>query len=236
MDTLAKETEELIGITLSPYQLTLLETYRQELESWNEKYSLTAINDPEKVRVKHFLDSFSPWLVMKDTTINRLIDVGTGAGFPGIPLKILIPDCEVVLVDSVSKKTEFCQHIIDKLKLQGIQAIHSRVERLARDEEFRESFDWGIARAVARLDTLSEYLLPFVKIGGSMLAMKGAQGPSETQEAQRALQILGGDLTRVVQLILPGVTEDRYLITIKKIASTPDKYPRRIGVPNKRPL
>ena len=151
-------------------------------------------------------------------------------------MKILIPDCEVVLVDSVSKKTEFCQHIIDKLKLHGIQAIHSRVERLARDEGFRESFDWGIARAVARLDTLSEYLLPFVKIGGSMLAMKGAHGPSETQEAQRALKILGGDLARVEQIILPGVTEERYLITIKKIASTPDKYPRRIGVPNKRPL
>lgn len=236
MRSLYKETRDLIDISLSSYQLSLLEAYQKELDDWNERYSLTAIHEPEKIRVKHFLDSFSPWLVMKDTPVNRLIDIGTGAGFPGIPLKILLPDTEVVLVDSVGKKTDFCQHIIDKLDLSGIDIILDRVERLARDDQYREVFDWAVARAVARLDTLSEYMLPFVKIGGRMLAMKGDQGPSETQQAEQAVKLLGGELTQVQRITLPGVTEDRFLITIEKIASTPEKYPRRVGVPTKRPL
>jgi len=236
MRALLKETRDLLGISLSPYQLSLLEAYQRELDDWNERYSLTAIHEPEKIRVKHFLDSFSPWLVMKDTPVNRLIDIGTGAGFPGIPLKILLPDSEVVLIDSVSKKTDFCQHIIDKLDLSGIEVIHDRVERIAREDQYREEFDWAVARAVARLDTLSEYMLPFVKIGGRMLAMKGDQGPSETQQAEQAARLLGGELSQVQRLTLPGVTEDRFLITIEKIASTPEKYPRRVGVPSKRPL
>jgi 16S rRNA (guanine527-N7)-methyltransferase len=236
MKSLLKETRDLVGISLSAHQLSLLELYKQELDIWNERFSLTAINEPEKIRVKHFLDSFSPWLVMKGTAVNRLIDVGTGAGFPGIPIKILLPDSEVILVDSVTKKTDFCQHIINRLNLKGIQVIHDRVERLARQEGFREGFDWAVARAVARLDTLSEYMLPFVRIGGKMLAMKGDQGPSEAQQASQALNLLGGELFQVRRLSLPGVTEDRYLITIHKKARTPDKYPRRVGVPTKKPL
>lgn len=236
MDTLKKETHDLIGITLSPYQLSLLDEYEQELDKWNNRYSLTAIHEPEKIRVKHFLDSFSPYLVMKNTPINKIIDIGTGAGFPGIPLKILFPKTEVVLVDSVNKKTDFCQHIIKQLNLQGIQVIHDRVERLARKEDFRECFDWAIARAVARLSTLSEYMLPFVKIGGRMLAMKGDRGPYEAQTAGQAVSLLGGELKEVKRITLPGVTEERFLITIEKKASTPDKYPRRVGVPGKKPL
>ncbi len=236
MKLLLKETRDLIGITLTPYQLTQLEAFKGELDNWNERFSLTAIIEPEKIRVKHFLDSLSPWLVMKDTAVNRLIDIGTGAGFPGIPLKIILPDSEVVLVDSVSKKTDFCQHIVDKLELKGIKVIHDRVERLAKEEHFRESFDWAVARAVAHLDTLSEYMLPFVKIGGKMLAMKGDQGPQEVHQAHEAIHLLGGELSQIQRLTLPGVPEDRYLITFIKKASTPEKYPRRVGVPNKRPL
>ena len=161
METLKTETQNLIGITLSSYQLSLLDRYRQELDEWNSRFNLTAIHEPEQIRVKHFLDSFSPYLVIQNTTINRLIDIGTGAGFPGIPLKILLPETEVVLVDSINKKAEFCQHIIDSLNLKGIQVIQERVERLAREVEFREKFDWAIARAVAQLSTLSEYMLPF---------------------------------------------------------------------------
>jgi 16S rRNA (guanine527-N7)-methyltransferase len=236
MKSLKAETQALIGVVLTPFQISLLEQYQKELKEWNTRYSLTAIQEPDKIQVKHFLDSFSPWLVMKDTPVNRVIDIGTGAGFPGIPLKILLPESEVVLVDSVRKKTDFCQHIIKRLNLSGIEVIHDRVERLARNDHFREKFDWAIARAVARLDTLSEYMLPFVKIGGRMLAMKGDQGPSETQQAQQAVKILGGELSQVQRLTLPGVTEDRYLITIDKNASTPEKYPRRVGIPTKRPL
>ena len=236
MENLKQDTKDLIGITLTSYQLSLLEEYEQELDKWNERYSLTAIHEPEKVRVKHFLDSFSPMLVMKSTPVKKIIDIGTGAGFPGIPLKILLPDTDVVLVDSVNKKTDFCQHIIDHLNLDGITAIHDRVENLARDVKFREQFDWAVARAVAQLATLSEYMLPFVKVGGRMLAMKGDQGPVETQKADPAISILGGEIQQVKRLTLPGVTEDRYLITIQKIATTPEKYPRRVGVPSKKPL
>ena len=147
-----------------------------------------------------------------------------------------MPDTEVILVDSINKKTEFCQHIINSLGLDGIHVIQDRVERLARDVEFREKFDWAVARAVAKLSTLSEYMLPFVKIGGSMLAMKGDQGPFEAQTAHQAVSMLGGELTQIKRLTLPGVTEDRFLITIEKKASTPEKYPRRVGVPGKNPL
>ena len=236
MNSLIQETHDLIGITLSSYQLSLLDAYQKELDDWNKRYSLTAIHEPDKIRVKHFLDSFSPWLVMKNTPINRIIDIGTGAGFPGIPLKILLPDSEIVLVDSVSKKTDFCEHLIPELDLSGIEVKHDRVERLARNANFRETFDWAVARAVARLDTLSEYMLPFVKIEGKMLAMKGDQGPSETQQAEQAVKLLGGELSQVMRITLPGVTEDRFLITIDKKASTPEKYPRRVGIPSKRPL
>lgn len=236
MENLKRETQDLIGITLTSYQISLLEDYEQELDKWNERYSLTAIHEPDQVRVKHFLDSFSPMLVMKNTPVKRMIDIGTGAGFPGIPLKILLPDTEVVLVDSVNKKTDFCQHIIDRLKLRGITVIHDRVEHLAREKDFREQFDWAVARAVAQLATLSEYMLPFVKIGGRMLAMKGDQGPFETQKAAQAISLLGGEIQQVKRLTLPGVTEDRFLITIEKKATTPEKYPRRVGVPSKKPL
>lgn len=236
MVSLRKATKELIGVTLNPFQLSLLDKYLMELDEWNDRYNLTAIHEPEKIRVKHFLDSFSPYLVIKNTPAKRLIDIGTGAGFPGIPLKILLPDTEVILVDSINKKTEFCQHIINSLGLNGIHVIQERVERLARDAEFREKFDWAVARAVAKLPTLSEYMLPFVKIGGSMLAMKGDQGPSEAQTAHQAVSMLGGELTQIKRLTLPGVTEDRFLITIEKKASTPEKYPRRVGVPGKKPL
>jgi 16S rRNA (guanine527-N7)-methyltransferase len=236
MEKLKADTQDLIGITLSPYQISLLEDYQRELQIWNDRFNLTAIHEPDKIQTKHFLDSFSTLLVMKDTPVKRIIDIGTGAGFPGIPLKILYPEAEMVLVDSVGKKTDFCQHIVEHLNLQGVKVIHDRVERLARDMAFREKFDWAVARAVANLSTLTEYMLPFVRIGGAMLAMKGDQGPFEAQQAHQAVSVLGGELQQVKKITLPGVTEDRFLITIEKKAITPEKYPRRVGIPNKRPL
>lgn len=226
----------MIGIKLSAQQLELLEEYEKELQVWNQRMSLTAIDESDQIRTKHFLDSFSSLLVMRNTALKSLIDIGTGAGFPGIPLKIILPETEVLLVDSVHKKTDFCRHIIDHLQLKGINVVHDRVERLGRDSRYREQFDWGVARAVAQLSTLAEYLLPFVRIGGKMLAMKGEQGPFEAQKAATALGLLGGELQAVKKVTLPGVTEERFLITIAKKAVTPDKYPRRVGVPGKKPL
>ncbi|MFL7814002.1 MAG: 16S rRNA (guanine(527)-N(7))-methyltransferase RsmG [Anaerolineales bacterium] len=236
MKQLVDQTRSLVGLTLSPQQIALLGEYEKELQIWNQRISLTAIDESQQIRTKHFLDSFSSLLVMKNTPLNRLIDIGTGAGFPGIPLKIILPETEVLLVDSVHKKTDFCRHIIDHLDLKGIDVVHDRVEHLGRDSRYREQFDWGVARAVAQLSTLAEYLLPLVRIGGKMLAMKGDQGPFEAQKAGKAVGLLGGELQGVRKVTLPGVTEERFLITIAKKATTPDKYPRRVGVPGKKPL
>jgi 16S rRNA (guanine527-N7)-methyltransferase len=236
MKTLIEETQNLVGLSLTPYQISQLKRYRQELEIWNERYSLTAIHDPEKVRVKHFLDSFSCYLAMENTPAETLIDVGSGPGFPGIPLKVLLPELKVTLVDSVRKKTDFCQHIIDVLNLEGIDVKRERAERLANDPRYREKYDWAVARAVAHLSELSEYLIPFVRLGGRMLAMKGESGPAEAHEASEAIKLLGGELSRVRHLTLPGVAENRYLVVVEKKASTPDRFPRRVGIPQKRPL
>lgn len=236
MKKLVEETRKLLNISLSPWQVSAVASYMQELELWNERYSLTAIRDPEKVLVKHFLDSFSCYRVMKVTPMRKIIDIGTGAGFPGIPLKILLPDIQVTLVDSVTKKADFCQHIIGKLDLQDIEVVCDRAERLGSDEKYRENYDWAIARAVAKMPELIEYLLPFVKAGGKALSMKGSSGPAEAQSMSEAMKILGGDLRCLEHLNLPGVTEDRYLIVVDKVAPTPQKYPRRVGIPSKRPL
>jgi 16S rRNA (guanine527-N7)-methyltransferase len=236
MEKISQETQELIQVTLTDQQAAQLSRYHKELDRWNERYSLTAIRDPDKVRVKHFLDSFSCALVMEARPGLRIIDVGTGAGFPGIPLKILFPESMITLVDSVRKKVEFCQHIIDELALEGIQVIRDRAERLGQDPAFREAFDWAVARAVAQLPELAEYLLPLVRRGGSMLAMKGETGPAEAQRSAETFEVLGGELDRMVHLTLPGVREDRYLVVVKKTAPTPKKFPRRVGVPGKSPL
>jgi len=236
MEKIILETLELIQFSLSDHQVSQLARYREELESWNERFSLTAIRDPEKVRVKHFLDSFSCALVMEGRPGSKVIDVGTGAGFPGIPLKILFPEIRVTLVDSVMKKVEFCQHIVEDLGLEDIQVIRDRAERLGQDPAYREAYDWAVARAVAQLPELAEYLLPLVRRGGAMLAMKGETGPAEAQRSSEVFEILGGDLDRMVHLTLPGVREDRYLVVVRKVAPTPKKYPRRIGMPGKSPL
>lgn len=236
MKKLAQEAKTLFNIDLTPWQLSAVAQYMGELEKWNKRYSLTAIQSPEKVRVKHFLDSFSCYPVMKNTIINRVIDVGTGAGFPGIPLKILFPSMHLTLVDSVKKKTDFCRHIVQELGLGGVDVIRERAERLGKEDGHREKYDWALARAVAQLSELSEYLLPLVKVGGRMLAMKGDSGPAEAHAAGEAIDLLGGHLRQLEQLHLPGVIEDRYLVIIDKVAPTPEKYPRRVGIPAKRPL
>lgn len=236
METLNQETHDLIQHDLTSRQLSQLETYRRELEAWNDHYSLTAIRDPEKVRVKHFLDSFSCALVIDPHPGMRLIDVGTGAGFPGLPLKIIYPELQVTLVDSVQKKVDFCRHIVQELALGGVEIVRDRAERLGQDPSHREAYDWAVARAVAQLPELAEYLLPLVKRGGAMLAMKGESGPAEAQQALNVFQLLGAELDHVKGLTLPGVAEERYLVVVRKTAPTPEKYPRRVGVPGKRPL
>src|SRR5512135_363893 len=236
METLARRVQELFHISLTPRQIASLTTYERELLDWNQKFNLTAIRDSESVRTKHFLDSFSCVLAWGATPPRRLIDVGTGAGFPGLPLKILYPGMKLTLVESVGKKANFCEHLVRLLGLDGVEVIQARAEQVGCMPEHREQHDWAVARAVANMNVLSEYLLPLVRVGGTMLAQKGESGPAETQAAEKAIHLLGGKLRQVIPVNLPGVVDDRFLILVDKTATTPPKYPRKPGVPVKRPL
>jgi 16S rRNA (guanine527-N7)-methyltransferase len=236
MDILARRAQELFHIHLTPRQITALTTYEHELLEWNQKFNLTALRDAESIRTKHFLDSFSCVLAWGANPPRNLIDIGTGAGFPGLPLKILLPAMKVTLVESVGKKAMFCQHMVRTLGLDGIEVIQARAEQVGCMQEHREQHDWAVARAVANMNVLSEYLLPLVKVGGTILAQKGESGPAETQSAEKAVSLLGGKLRQIIPLNLPGVVDDRFLILIDKVAATPPKYPRKPGLPVKRPL
>ncbi len=236
MEQITQEFFDLTGTLLTTHQIKALKIYAQELAEWNSLHNLTAIRETEQVRVKHFLDSLSACLALRGSTVERVIDVGTGAGFPGLPLKILYPQMQLTLVESVGKKTAFCKHLIQKLGLSGVEVIQMRAEELGQLAAYREKYDWALARAVAIMPVLLEYLLPLVKVGGRVLAMKGESGPAEAHAAEKAIQLLGGHLRQLVPLTLPGVVEERYLVVVDKVATTPEKYPRRVGIPAKRPL
>jgi 16S rRNA (guanine527-N7)-methyltransferase len=236
MDALINDARALFNVHLTARQVMALINYERELIEWNQKFNLTAIRDVESIRTKHFLDSYSCVLAWKGSPPQRLVDVGTGAGFPGIPLKIVYPAMHVTLVESVGKKAMFCQHIVSKFGLEDVEVIHARAENLGQDPRHRETYDFAVARAVAGLNILSEYLLPLVKVGGTMLAQKGESGPAEAQSAEKAMKILGGKLRQLIPVHLPGVPDDRFLVLVDKVAATPPKYPRKAGVPMKTPL
>jgi 16S rRNA (guanine527-N7)-methyltransferase len=223
-------------VHLSEKHINALDAYERELLEWNQKFNLTAIRDAESIRVKHFLDSFSCVLAWKSNAPKRMIDIGTGAGFPGIPLKILYPNMRLTLVESVGKKVAFCKHIVSLLGLEHVEVIHARAEDLGQKPAHRESYDWAVARAVANLNVLSEYLIPLVKVGGMALAQKGESGPAEAQSAEKAMKLLGGKIKQLIPVNLPGVADDRYLVLIEKSAATPPKYPRKPGIATKTPL
>jgi 16S rRNA (guanine527-N7)-methyltransferase len=236
MDVISNEVAIILGIQLSKTHQEAFQVYQNELISWNEKFNLTAIRDPEGIRIKHFLDSLTCLLEMKNPQHQRVIDVGTGAGFPGIPLKIIFPSIELTLVESIGKKAHFCQHVIEVLKLENVQVLTLRAEEVGRLPAHREKYDLALARAVAGLPILAEYLLPLLQMGGKMIAQKGENAPVECQQSEHAFNLLGGKLERLVPVVLPGISENRYLVVVKKIAGTPQDYPRNVGVPSKNPL
>ncbi len=236
MQELTLQIQRQLGLHLTRAQLSALSLYERELVDWNAHFNLTAIRDPQEIHIKHFLDSLTCSLVLREKSIGRLIDIGTGAGFPGIPIKILYPKMQLTLVESVGKKAEFCCHVVRILDLQGVEVVQERAESLGQNPSHREQYDWAVARAVAILPVLAEFLLPFVRVGGSMLAMKGESGPAEAHSAERALRVLGGHLRQLLPVTLPGVAEERYLVVIDKVAATPNGYPRKVGIPSKRPL
>ena len=236
MEKLVQAAQVLFNVHLTGRQVIALTTYERELIEWNQKFNLTAIRDEKGIRTKHFLDSFSCVLAWKANPPANLIDVGTGAGFPGIPLKIIYPNTKVTLVESVGKKAMFCQHIVRLLGLDGVDVINARAEDLGQMREHRERYDWGIARAVANMRVLSEYLLPLIQVGGRLLAQKGESGPAEVHSAENAIKLLGGEVRQLIPVTLPGVVDERHLVLIDKVAATPPGYPRKPGIPAKKPL
>jgi 16S rRNA (guanine527-N7)-methyltransferase len=236
MQTLARRAQELFHVPLTTTQLEALATYEKELLDWNRKFNLTALRDSDSIRTKHFLDSFSCALAWRAHPPRRLIDVGTGAGFPGLPLKILYPSMQLTLVESVGKKAMFCEHIVRLLNLDRVEVIKARAEDVGCRPEHRESYEWAVARAVADMRVLVEYLLPLLRVGGTALALKGESGPREANAADRAMRLLGGRLRQVIEVNLPGIVEERYLVLVDKAAATPPKYPRKAGMPMKHPL
>lgn len=192
MDEFLKQAEDLIGIKMTDAQINQFAILESELLEWNQKFNLTAIRDSEGIRIRHFLDSLSCLLVTRELSSQRLIDVGTGAGFPGIPMKIIFPGIKLTLVESIGKKTTFLDNVIRKLNLSDVTILQSRAEELGQSVHHREKYDIAVARAVANMATLAEYLLPLLKNGGTMVAQKGTSGPVELHQAQNAIKLLGG--------------------------------------------
>jgi 16S rRNA (guanine527-N7)-methyltransferase len=239
-----------LGLSLTRGQVECFQVYYEELIRWNRRVNLTAIVDYEGVQIKHFLDSLTVTLAFTGVP-SRILDIGTGAGLPGVPLKILYPAIRLTLVDSVHKKVAFLHHLIDRLGLEGVDILAGRSEQLAQDESYRQQFDLVLSRGVARLATLAELALPFCSLGGTFIAMKKGEVDEEVAEAQRAIDTLGGRLRQVKWIRLEELTrgeltgsgdsekfekEERALVIIDKLITTPDRDPRRPGIPRKRPL
>ncbi len=233
LDMLLKDGAAQFGVQLSEEKLSAFTVYKELLLEWNQKINLTAIEEDKDVVLKHFVDSLSiiPFLNNSKT----LIDVGTGAGFPGLPVKIAKPDLEVVLLDSLEKRVGFLNRVINELNMEKITALHSRAEDAGNSPKYREQFDAVTARAVAALPVLLEYCMPLVRTGGIFIAMKGSS-ISDTDEAGKALNILGGTIEEVKEFYLPGSDMKRNIIVIRKLRQTPTKYPRKAGKPSKEPL
>jgi 16S rRNA (guanine527-N7)-methyltransferase len=228
-----------LGIKLTTRQVKQFELYYQELVEWNKKTNLTAITDYSSVQVKHFLDSLTVTLALPEEVTSpdfNIVDIGTGAGFPSVPLKILFPDPRLVLLEPTAKKTAFLHHIIHKLGLKNVEVLNSRAEEAAHLPAYREQFGLVLSRAVALLPTLVELALPFCLIGGTFIAQKKGEIGEEVTRAKEAIALLGGTLRQIRKVELDEFADARYLVIIDKIHSTPGKYPRRPGVPKRRPI
>ncbi|WP_338471226.1 16S rRNA (guanine(527)-N(7))-methyltransferase RsmG [Niallia sp. XMNu-256] len=224
------------GITLTPLQLQQYETYYETLVDWNERMNLTAITEKEEVYLKHFYDSITAGFYFDFDKLLKVCDVGAGAGFPSLPLKIAFPNIEVTIVDSLNKRIQFLENLAKQLQLENVHFIHNRAETFGRLPEHRESYDVVTARAVARMSVLSELCLPLVKQGGVFIAMKGAGGEDELQAGKKAIALLGGRLKESYSFTLPVEESERNIYHIEKQKPTPKKYPRKPGTPNRTPI
>ena len=233
VEELIKKAQK-IGIKINEEEANKFYKYMNLLLEWNEKINLTAITAPNEVILKHFIDSITINKYIEDK--NSIMDIGTGAGFPGIPLKIINEDKKFILVDSLNKRINFLNEVSGELDLENIECIHARAEELASNSNYREKCDIVTSRAVARLATLLEYMLPFVKVGGKCICMKGANIEEELEEAKRAIEVLGGEVEVVDKFYLPDSDMERNIVVIKKVKNTSNKYPRKAGIPSKQPI
>jgi 16S rRNA (guanine527-N7)-methyltransferase len=224
------------GIELSSEQLTQFDLYYETLVEWNEKMNLTAITNYEEVLEKHFFDSVSLAFTFDLENVHRICDVGAGAGFPSIPLKICFPHLHITIVDSLQKRITFLSHLTAKLGLDNVDLYHDRAETFGQNPSHREKFDLVTARAVARISVLNEFCLPLVKEKGMFVAMKGATALEEMEKGKKSMKLLGGELQWTEQFYLPFEKSERYIIGIKKVQKTPKKYPRKPGTPLKTPI
>ena len=229
-----KEDALSFGVELNENQLMQFQKYYEMLIEWNEKINLTAITEPKEVILKHFVDSLT--ILKYLSKEEKIIDVGTGAGFPGIPLNIMKNDCNYTLLDSLNKRITFLNEVINNLELKNINTIHSRVEEIGKNKKYRESYDIATSRAVAPLNILLEYLLPLVKVGGKCICMKGSNIEEEIESAKNAIKILGGEIEKIEKITLPDSDMVRNIVIIKKVKQTPVKYPRKPGTPSKEPI
>ena len=229
-----RENAEIIGILLDEESLDKLYKYKNLVLAWNEKINLTAITEEGEFAVKHFIDSLTinKYIEPKKT----IIDIGTGAGFPGIPLKILNKGNKVVLFDSLNKRLKVLEDIIEKIELENVETLHGRAEETFKNRQHREKYDIAVSRAVAALNVLVELMLPAVKLGGICICMKGNNAEEEIKEAIKAIKELGGEIVKIEKLILPELNLERNIIIIKKVRQTPNKYPRKPGTPQKEPI
>lgn len=230
-----KERMGQYGMALSEKQSEQFDIYYKLLIEWNEKINLTAITAPDEVAVKHIIDSLSAWQETFNSAA-KAIDIGTGAGFPGIPLKIMHPKLHLTLLDSLAKRLNFLKEVLVQLNISDVELLHGRAEDIGRDKKYREKFDLVFSRAVAKMSVLSEYALPLVEINGCFIALKGKKYKEEAAEVKNALSILGGRLDKIKPVHLPGLDDIRAVIYTKKIKKTPQLYPRKAGTPEKKPL
>ena len=229
-----KENAELIGVMLDEESLDKLYKYKNLVIEWNEKINLTAITEDNEFAVKHFIDSLT---INKYIVPNKtIIDIGTGAGFPGMPLKILNKDNKVILFDSLNKRLKVLEDIVEKIELTNIETLHGRAEETFKNKNHREKYDIAVSRAVAALNVLVELMLPAVKTGGICICMKGNNAEEEINDAKKAIKELGGEIIKVEKIILPELHLERNIIIIKKVKQTPNKYPRKPGTPQKEPI
>ena len=230
------ENMKMISVELTDKQVSQFIKFYEMLVEWNKVMNLTGITEYDEVVMKHFVDSLSIVKVNGFDNVTSIIDVGTGAGFPGIPLKIVFPEIKITLLDSLNKRIKFLNAVIDELELENIETIHGRAEDFSKKEDYREQYDLCVSRAVANLATLSEYCLPYVKTGGTFISYKSGTVQEEAKEAEKAIKILGGQVKDITYFKLPDSEIDRSLVIINKKKSTPGKYPRKAGTPLKEPL